>query len=267
MLWGQDLNEDGTQPEDANKPRDNTAGQRPLTDFTTDAHADRRFQYMEVVVNKLITDLEQVRDAWKKGASYRVAFTSPTTQAEANQRIKEILQGMGTLSEGELAGERMQIALVNNSQEDEHSCFSDNTHRDIWLNAEGVSNAWYGAYKGYDSTLDGIDDNNSRAVNGYGLNQYIRTYGNASLAEQLEQKLAETKAGYKEIDKFARQGTPFDLQIKSVSDPNAAEVKKTILALNAQSKVIQDIATALGLGTVVDPDASECDTANPESDC
>ena len=47
MLWGQDLNQDTS----ANKPRDNTTGHRPLTDFTTDSNAARRFQYMEVVAN------------------------------------------------------------------------------------------------------------------------------------------------------------------------------------------------------------------------
>lgn len=267
MLWGQDLNEDGTQPDDANKPRDNTPGHRPLTDFTTDPNAERRFAYMEVVVNKLIKDLKQVRDGWKKGAPYREAFTSPKTQAEADMKIKEIFQGMGTLSEGELAGERMQIALVNNSQEDEHSCFSDNTHRDIWLNAEGVSNVWYGVYEGYDTDLDGKDDNHARAVKGYGLSQYIRTYGNPALADKLEQKLAATEAGYKAIDKLARTGTPFDLQIKSVSHPDAAKVKETILSLNAQAGVIQEVADDLGLGTVVDPEATECNTADPDSPC
>ena len=67
--------------------------------------------------------------------------------------------------------------LASNSQEDEHSCFSDNTHRDIWLNAEGVSNSYYGKYAGFDSTLDGTDDNTARAVNGYGLDQYVKTHG------------------------------------------------------------------------------------------
>jgi len=263
MLWGQDLNLDGS----ATTPRDATAGHRPLTDFTTDANASRRFDFMEIVVDKLIADLEQVRDAWKSGATYRVAFTSPTTQADADKKIEEILTGMGTLSEGELAGERMQIALVNNSQEDEHSCFSDNTHRDVWLNAEGVSNSWYGSYAGFDSTGDGSDDNDGRAVSGYGLNQYIRTYGTSSLAEQLETKLATTELGYGQIDDLARAGTPFDLQIMDPTATNAAKVKATISALNAQSVAIQAIATDLGLGDVVLDDASDCNTAVPTDGC
>ena len=265
MLWGQDLN---TNEIDAGPDgRDATAGHRPLTDFTAELNKNRRFAYMEEVVDKLIADLKDVRDAWKKGAEYRVAFTSPATQAEADSKIEEILKGMGTLSEGELAGERMQIALVNNSQEDEHSCFSDNTHRDIWLNAEGVSNSWYGSYEGYDSTLDGVDDNKDSAVSGYGLNQYVKAYGNATNANDLENMLASTKIGYEAIDDLARAGTPFDLQIKSPTASDADKVRGTISALSDQSAAIQAIATDLGLGGVVDPDASGCDTTDPTSDC
>ena len=36
--------------------------------------------------------------------------------------------GMGSLSLGELAGERMKVSLEANSPEDEQDCFSDNTH-------------------------------------------------------------------------------------------------------------------------------------------
>ena len=56
-----------------------------------------------------------------------------------------VSRGMGRLGFGELAGERMNIALLTNSQEDEHSCFADNTHRDILLNANitEVNNSGY----------------------------------------------------------------------------------------------------------------------------
>ena len=60
---------------------------------------------------------------------------------------------MGRLAFGELAGERMNIALVTNSQEDEHSCFSDNTHRDLLLDEVGNQNAWSGRYVRVDGTV------------------------------------------------------------------------------------------------------------------
>ena len=266
MLWGQDLN---SAIPTADTPRDATAGHRPISDFGGPTGA-RRLLYLQVVVDKLIADLTTVREAWAPGAAYRTAFTSVSNQAQANQKIEEILTGMGTLSEGELAGERMQIALVNNSQEDEHSCFSDNTHRDIWLNAQGVSNSYDGIYAGYDEDLNGTPagDNTTSAVNGYSLKSYVATYGSASLANDLSTQLTATKVGYMAIDAAARTGgKPFDLQIKDVDHADAAHVKATIISLNAQASDIQAIATDLGLGDVVDDDASECTTSDPTAGC
>lgn len=274
LLWGQDLNNDaqttnGSDRGDAVKTwaTQNLAfgGQRPLTDFTTDANADRRFQFLEVAVEKLITDLKQVRDGWADGASYRTAFVKAETQEQAKQKLAEIMTGMGTLSEGELAGERMQIAFSANSQEDEHSCFSDNTHRDIWLNAEGVSNSFYGRYAGYDSTLDGADDVTTNAVDGYGLDDFLKDEGQDVLVAKLSAALVKTETAYSAIDTQARAGTPFDVLIQST---DATSVADTIVALNEQAAVIAEAANAINLGVVVvDPDASACDTSNPTSSC
>ncbi|MFT5594012.1 MAG: putative iron-regulated protein [Oceanicoccus sp.] len=272
LLWGQDLN---TQNQTTTNGADrnlavNTGkagGQRPLTDFTTDANAARRHAYLEVAVDKLIADLEGVRDGWKAGATYRTAFVSMTGEAAAKQKLTEILTGMGTLSEGELAGERMQIAYSSNSQEDEHSCFSDNTHRDVWLNAEGVSNSFYGKYAGYDSNQDGTDDVTTNAVNGYGINDYLRDVGLDSLADEAVTAFAATQTNYTAIDTQARAGSPFDVLIMDENRNATNPVALTIISLNKQSRVIQEIATELGLGTVVDEDASSCDTSSPGTTC
>ena len=82
-------------------------------------------------------------DAWKDGGWGRIALLGKDT----DQAITEIMTGMATLSKGELAGERMFVALDNQDQEDEHSCFSDNTHRDIYNNALGIKNIYFGAYE------------------------------------------------------------------------------------------------------------------------
>lgn len=220
----------------------------------------------------LVDELTVVRDQWKKdvAGNYRADFTNVTTQAQADAKIKEILTGMGTLSEGELAGERMQIALAANSQEDEHSCFSDNTHRDIWLNAEGVSNSYYGKYSGYDANLDGTDagDNVDRAVTGYGLDAYTKAYATKALADTLSAKLATTKNGYMAIDSLARNDSkPFDVLIQDKTGADAEPVRDTIVALNSQSAAIEAIAAKLGIAGVVDPGASACDTTNPTAAC
>lgn len=281
MLWGQDLNNnamvtDGTDREMAVKANGagNLAagGQRPLTDFTSDSLADRRLTFLQVVAQKLIDDLTQVRDGWVDDVdgNYRDQFTTVADRDEALTKLTEILTGMGTLSEGELAGERMQIAYSSNSQEDEHSCFSDNTHRDIWLNAEGISNSYYGTYGGYDSSLDGTDDAGT-VVDGYGFDDYIADLdveALTALATEIEAALEDTESSYTEIDESARAGSPVDVLIMDANRNADNPMSKTIIALNTQSAVIADLAEALEItDQVVDDDASGCDTTNPDQTC
>jgi putative iron-regulated protein len=280
LLWGQDLNttdQSTTDGTDRGEAVNATAagGQRPLSDFvpgiTVQAPYDsnelshRRHRYLEVAVDKLIADLEAVQAEWATGDenNYRASFTTLTNEADAKTKLTEILNGMGTLSEGELAGERMQIAFATNSQEDEHSCFSDNTHRDIWLNAEGVSNSFYGSYAGYDSDLNGTDNVTTNAVDGYGIDDYLTEVGLTSIVAETTAALTITQAGYTAIDESARAGTPFDVLIQTPTETSSVAV--TIKALNAQSRLIQDAADQLGLGTVVEGDASGCNTEKPTS--
>lgn len=281
LLWGQDLNDGGSA--DTLGMRDSTPGQRPHTDFLNDANCTsgpmvmgegtpcaRRGQFLQVAVAKLIADLTAVRDQWVEGGSYRTAFLDVPDLETGKSRLLEVLTGMGTLSEGELGGERMQIALSANSQEDEHSCFSDNTHRDIVLNALGVRNSYYGDYAGYDSSLDGNPDATGNAVSGYGFDDYLRAVGLDDVATSVEAALATTETGYDAIDASARAGTPVDNMIQDASSAAAQPMRDTIIALNAQAQEIVEIALALMLGTadqVVIPDASECDTTDPTSEC
>lgn len=281
LLWGQDLNADGSA--DTVDSRDATPGQRPLTDFALDdtctsgetVNGDpelcqRRGQYLQVVASKLVADLEGVRDGWAEGAAYRTAFTTVDDVDAAKAKFLEILVGMGTLSEGELAGERMQIALSANSQEDEHSCFSDNTHREIWLNAEGVQNSYLGSYAGYDGTLDGRDDQTGSAVDGYGLDDYLTDLGLTDLEAAVSGALATTETNYTAINASTRGGSPVDVMIQDPSGEVAAPMRDAIVSLNAQSTQIANIAIDLEIGSaddVVDPEASECDTTNPTVEC
>lgn len=281
MLWGQDLNIEGDGlTADTLNVREmsttgdilNSGGHRPLTDFTTADNADRRLVYMQVVAEKLVDDLTTVRDSWEEGASYREEFTDISGgESVALVKLAEILTGMATLSQGELAGERMQISFSSGSQEDEHSCFSDNTHRDIWLNAEGVANSYYGDYAGYDSTLDGSDDTVTRAVSGYGFDDYIADSESTdliALAASLEEALEATEEGYVDIDESARNGIPVDNLIMDEYRDESNPMFSTILSLTAQSVVITDVAEALGISSsVVDEEASSCNTETPDATC
>ena len=131
LLWGQDLNSAGP-------------GSRPFEDYTVHPNADRRGAYLAVVTQLLIDDLQSLVDAWAPGSSgnYRAEFLA----LDPNDALTNIITGIGELSRGELAGERMTVAYEERSQEDEHSCFSDNTVKDIIANARGIQNVWLGDY-------------------------------------------------------------------------------------------------------------------------
>lgn len=267
ILWGQDLNDagngtDGTDRDEAVKTEAvktaeepvNTfanGGQRPLTDFTTDADAERRHEYLEVVVAKLISDLESVQAEWNaEGDNHRADFVDTSDATATTNKITSIVQAMGTLSYGELAGERMSVAYEANSQEDEHSCFSDNTHRDVWLNAEGVSNSYYGDYAGYDSTLDGTDNETANSVNGYGFDDYLEEKGLSNLNEQIKVALTNTETEYTKIDTQARAGSPFDVLIMDAQRNDTNPISTTIGALQGQSNAFNAMADALNLEQV-----------------
>ena len=89
-------------------------------------------------------------DAWSAGpGSYREAFLGEGPNAiAADVALKQVFAGMGVFVKSELANERLAVALLTPSEEDEHSCFSDNTHRDITLNYGGFVNVLKGTYKG-----------------------------------------------------------------------------------------------------------------------
>ena len=158
MLWGQDQDYNN-MIEDSVTNGALTAGQRPLTDFTTDKLAKRRLAYLNAVADKMVDDLAVVASAWELDVNgdkglYRAALLDELTGEQAAKNIapttslKQILAGVGVFSKSELANERIAVAVLTPSEEDEHSCFSDNTHRDIALNYQGIKNVLLGEYKG-----------------------------------------------------------------------------------------------------------------------
>jgi putative iron-regulated protein len=134
LLWGQDLSA-------------TTAGNRPYTDFITGGSASnqsRRLSYLVVAADILVAGLQQVRDAWDPA----IANNYRTTLLAQNNAtfLRDVFNSLKVMSGFELSGERMYVAYENANQEDEHSCFSDNTHRDIYLNAEGMYKLYTGSY-------------------------------------------------------------------------------------------------------------------------
>ena len=140
LLWGQDLT----------APSANLAGLRAYTDYVvggTNSNQTRRAAYLKACADLLTDNLEYLVNQWKVGGTYRSKFLALPDDVA----VRNIYLGITTLVSAELPVERMDVALGNADQEDEHSCFSDNTHRDIALNLQGVINV----YKGNYGTVDG----------------------------------------------------------------------------------------------------------------
>ncbi len=205
LLWGQDLAPDGP-------------GARPFTDYVDAEHADRRGLYLQLVSDLIVEDLSGLVDAWgERGDSFRSQFTGLST----DEALTNILLGMGSLSGAELAGERMTVAFDTQDQEDEHSCFSDNTHRDILNNQLGIQNVYLGRYG---------------SVSGKGLTDLV-----ADLDPDLDRKLRDQlEASVAAIEAIP---APFDQAIIH----NREQVQAAIDALRAQTQTIVEVATLLGL--------------------
>lgn len=225
MLWGQDLSETGP-------------GNRSFEDFVDGKapNADRRRQYLTVVTELLVDDLSGLVKAWAPGqkANYRAKF-----EKGGNESLRKMFVGLGSLSRGELAGERLEVALASQDQEDEHSCFSDNTHRDAVTNARGIENVWLGRLVRVDgSTLQGP-----------GLRDLVAAK-NAALADKTTQQISGSVKAAEAIP------APFDRAIAGAKDaPGRVSIEKTIASLTAQSNDIVAAANAVGISklTLVQP--------------
>ncbi len=212
LLWGQDLAVDGP-------------GDRPVEDYTTNPNAERRATYLTVASELLLTHLGEMVAAWAPDAdNYRSEFLAlPTDDA-----LGHILTGVGEMSRGELAGERMSVAYEERSQEDEHSCFSDNTHNDIIGNALGVQAVLTGIYG---------------SVEGPGVIDLVAAE-DQELAGRLEAEMEASVAATRAIP------APFDQHlVEGVSDddPGRASILAAIVSLETQADAIVAAADALGL--------------------
>ena len=212
LLWGQDMNPDGP-------------GYRPVADYTTNANADRRATYLSVASDVLIGHLRDMVEAWAPNQNnFRADFVSKSS----NSALTDIITGIGEMSRGELAGERMVVAYEERSQEDEHSCFSDNTNADILANAVGIQRVYTGNYGD---------------VWGPGVMDLIAAE-DPQLASQLEGEINRSVALAKAIpnpfDDLLEQGLPD-------SDPGRQAVLETIQALQDQTDTIVSAAQKVGI--------------------
>ncbi|MGI9611506.1 MAG: imelysin family protein [Acidimicrobiales bacterium] len=213
LLWGQDLDDDGP-------------GARPVEDYTTNDNADRRAVYLAEASDLLLVHLDELVAAWAPDeGNYRADFEA----MESTEAMRLIITGIGELSRGELAGERMNVAYSERSQEDEHSCFSDNTTNDIVGNASGISMVLHASYPG--------------GVSGTSVLDVVATV-DEDLADELAADVAASVLAVEAIP------APFDQHLAdgvSDDDPGRMSVLTGIEALEDQTETIVAAAEAIGV--------------------
>ena len=208
LLWGQDLSDTGP-------------GDRPFTDFVTDGsgtaeNQDRRGLYLKTSAALLVKHLQQVHDQWKADGAYRQSFTS----GDPKVSLEKILTGMIVLAGFETGGERLQAALDSQDREDEHSCFSDNTHRDMIQDIQGIQNVFLGSYSG---TMTGV-----------GMKDVIAEVDSATAAN-LETEIADALAKSNDLV------VPFEAEIAPGNTEGNNRVQALIDSLTTVEASLQSV--------------------------
>ena len=228
LLWGQDLNGHGPG-----------AGNRPWTDYAsgdacTGGNCDRRASYLKAATDLLVSDLEWMAAQWAEGGAARTEVTG-----NEDAGISAILTGMGSLSYGEQAGERMRLGLMLNDPEEEHDCFSDNTHNSHFYDGLGVQYVYLGEYVRTDGTL----------VSGPSLADLVSAT-DADLDAEMRGKLSDTMMALGRIKTAAEAGFSYDQMLERGNAAGEALIMGGVIGLIDQTRSIERVVAALGVDAI-----------------
>jgi len=228
LLWGQDLN--GT---------DAGAGSRPATDFDVDnckaTNCAKRAQYLLVVGELLIDDLTWMVKQWTaQGEARKVLLESPI------DAVSIIFTGMGSLSYGELAGERIKLGVLLHDPEEEHDCFSDNTHNAHYYDIQGIANVYFGTYTRA----------NGDVLSGPSLSSLIAVKDKAVDVELVGAINASLNAAQVLVDSAEKDGVAYDQLLAEGNNSGNAKILNVVNALLEQTKAIESAVATFGAGDV-----------------
>lgn len=228
LLWGQDLNGHNAG-----------AGSRPWTDYATgdactNGNCDRRGEYLTAAAELLVSDLGWMAEQWGEGGDARASVLEGE-----NTGLSAMLTGMGSLSYGELAGERMRLGLMLNDPEEEQDCFSDNTANSHYYDGLGVQNVYNGHYVRIDGTI----------VSGASLSDLVAE-ADPALDQEIKGKIADTVLALGLIKSTAEAGFAYDQMLERGNAAGEALVMGGVNGLIEQSRAFERAVAALGLDQV-----------------
>ncbi|HEY1076124.1 MAG TPA: imelysin family protein [Fontimonas sp.] len=234
MLWGQDRHgyEAG-------------AGERPWSDYATDAahctdgdraaplrHCERRRALLTSAVELLRLALFEMTPTWGPQAG---SYGDRLVRGETDDGLRRMLFGLATMAGAELAGERLQVALLARAPEEEQDCFSDDTHNSLYYNALGIENFYYGRYAGVQAAAS--------------LAQLARSH-DAGLASAIDRAFERSRAALRAIQAAGEQGQRFDQLIATQNLQGARLIEEAIAALQAEAALLEQLGQRLGLGAL-----------------
>ncbi len=225
LLWGQDLN-----------GNEKGAGNRPATDFDVDnctgGNCDRRRDYLQAATTLMISDLKEMVANWEADGAARKDLMAKGEKGG----LSTMLTGMGSLAYGELAGERTKLGLMLHDPEEEHDCFSDNTHWSHFYDAKGIMNVYEGSYTRV----------NGQVVSGPSLSDLVAAKA-PELDKEMQMKLKKTQDAMQVMADRGEAGETFDVLIGAGNTAGNQVVQDAVDGLVDETKTIEKIIGALDL--------------------
>jgi putative iron-regulated protein len=226
LLWGQGLNGPGPG-----------AGNRQATDYDTskctNGNCDRRRAYLRAATDLLVDDLAEITAAWKQGGAARAELMGKG----ADGGLTAILTGLGSLSYGELAGERIKLGVVLHDPEEAHDCFSDNTQNAHYFDQVGMMAIWNGRYLRADGKF----------VSGPSMADLARQKS-AEAAKRLDNAMAVSLAKLQLVKNTADSGAmAYHTMLAAGNDAGNKMLLDASESIVAQARAVEGVVAALNL--------------------
>ena len=211
------------------------SGERLRHQACTNGNCDRRAQYLSAATGLLVDDLAWMAAQWAPGGAARKTIEQDSDEAG----LTAIMTGLGSLSYGELAGERMKLGLMIHDPEEEHDCFSDNTHASHFFDALGIRNVYLGTYRRADRSL----------VTGPSVSDLVKAKAPEVDAE-VRAKLDATMEAMNALYLRALTTESYDQMIGEGNEAGNAVVQRVVDALLDQTKSLERAVAALDLKSI-----------------
>ena len=214
LLWGQDFSLE-------------KAGIREASDYLpTNEINIRRRAYLVATSALLLEHINWLSMEWLENGEGRKAFLNKNDPGGA------ILTGIATLAGFELSSERIATALDSGDPEDEHSCFSDQTHNDVKANFNGIINVYLG-----------------KGLNGESFSPSISEFvakNNLKLHENILEIINETNISINNIT------VPFDKMLSEPKNgPGREAAEKTVSNLLVLAKNFKEAGKDLNWEVII----------------